>query len=171
MLIYKSLLSLENSSVLCSVCRAKFLWILVLLCAWCAWLHWIMGAVHSDIWKTCLISSYVMIMGNITRYYSLLSHQITQLFTGTCALIYCCAIERIFVYYLNEKYMFLCILQLCSDPYGGAKGTIIYYNGIPIHVVGSFLVLYIMFYLMCSACYHMASMEALIGHVITLWVH
>ena len=113
MLIYKSLLSLENSGILHSMCRARFLWILVLPCTWHAWLHWIMGEVHSDILKTCLISSYVMIMGNITRYYSLLSHQITQLFSGASALIYCCAIERILVYYLNEKYMFLCMLQWC----------------------------------------------------------
>ena len=112
MLIYKSLLSLENSSVLCSVCHARFLRILVLPCTWHAWLHWIMGAVHSDILKTCLISSYVMIMGNITRYYSLLSHQITQLFSGAWALIYCCAIERILVYYLNEKYMFFVYIAI-----------------------------------------------------------
>ena len=65
-----------------------------------------MGAVHSDILKTCLISSYVMIMGNITRYYNLLSYQITQLFSCTWVLIDWYVIEIILVYYLNEKYLF-----------------------------------------------------------------
>ena len=95
MLIYKPLLFWENSCVLCSVCHANFMCIFVFFCTWHAWLHWIMGAVHSDILKTCLISSYVMIMRNITRYYGPLSHQIIQSFSGTWVLIYYYAVELI----------------------------------------------------------------------------
>ena len=67
-----------------------------------------MGVVHSNILKTYLLSLYIMIMGNITRYFSLLSHQRTQLFydTYTWVLIYYYAGARVLVYDLNKKYMF-----------------------------------------------------------------
>ena len=53
-----------------------------------------------------------MIIGNIIRYYSPLSHHMTQLFSCMWVLIYYYAGARILVYDLNEKYMFFAYVAM-----------------------------------------------------------